>query len=266
MPYVDYSTLKWDDLINQAKQDHQKQWDSKDSFDPFSSGTTNIGGNNAQIYLDQSASQNDPDWWKNTTFNFNNPDDPNQPEKNMTKLTRGPDGGVKVDYYRQENGVPMGALAVLAAPFAVAGLQSVGILGSSAPAWTSGYDLAGGAALPTGATAAAEAAPWVSGYDLAGGAALPTGGGLTWDKAAKFIGKQAMKEMVRNIIAPGSSPQRAAMGDAGGPSTQLAPSSYIKPPSIGGLQQVQQTQIPIMQHAFGNTNLVKPTLDWEDFQ
>ncbi len=184
---IDYKSLRWDDLIRQAQTDHSQQWNVKDAFDPYSGGMTNIGGRGAQIYVPELN-------WGNASFNLNNPEDPNQPQKHMTRLTRGDDGGVNVDYYEMNRGFPVGAAMVLAAPFAASGLQSLfgGGFGAAAPAWTSGYDLAMGAdlmgmtgagaagaagagagmasgagsAAGTAASGAGEAAGWTSGFDL----------------------------------------------------------------------------------------------------
>lgn len=346
MAYVDYSTLNWDDIVNQAKQDHQQQWSTKDSFDPYTGGQTTIGGNGAQIYLDghdqsELGLTNDP--WSNAVFNLNNPDDPNQPQKHMTQLSRGPDGKVKASYYEMNRGAPAGMLAVLAAPLvagalmgapaaaaaapeaatavgaaapaaeaAVPGALGSGMFGAVGPSVESfglgagvgeistGGVLAGmegagaiGAITPSlgGASAAdllGTAYPGAEGFTMGGAAVGPeiigtaaTGGpwGVpsaapvgadknAWNTMTERIRKGAVKEAINNILNPKPAPAaRAVPSGAGGLGGGSMQSAYIPPPQgMGALQQVQAANIPLMAHAYGNTNLVRPTLDWKDFQ
>lgn len=223
---IDYSALRWDDLLRQAQADHAQQWNAKDTFDPFSSGMTNIGGHGAQIYA--------PDLnWGNASFNLNNSEDPNQPLKHMTRLTRGDDGGVKVDYYDMNRGFPVGAAMVLAAPFAMSGLQ--GLLGGAEAAgaggWLSAEGGAGylgglaadagelaalgssgaGATLGNAASGAGEAATgggWVSaegGAGYAGGMAADAAGGGMLDtilsKGIDFLGSKAGSAITGGLLS-----------------------------------------------------------------
>lgn len=176
---LDYSKLKWADLLAKAQQDHQQQWGSKDSFDPYTGGITDFGGGKgAQIFLDS----NSDDPWSNVVFNLNNPDDPNQPLKHMTQLYRKEDGGVGSRYYEMNRGMPVGLAAVLAAPFAAAAL-GLGA-GGAAAGTTAGASLGSGVSLGAGGATGITGAIGTSGLTAGAG----TGLGLTTAGAGSALG------------------------------------------------------------------------------
>ncbi|WP_136420394.1 hypothetical protein [Herbaspirillum sp. ST 5-3] len=193
---IDFSQLRWDDIINQARQDWLQQTGTdtgNGGVDQFNGATTNIGGTQAQIMLNDMpyagnflgtqgwGAEGRPDYavqnaeglytvplnsdyaWNNAIFNMPNPGyvaPDGTTDWNFT-LGRGEDGGVTATPYKRTNGVPAGMLAVLAAPLMAAygpslfGAEAGAGAGAGAAGWTSGFDLPMGADL-LGMTGAAS--------------------------------------------------------------------------------------------------------------
>lgn len=229
---IDYSKLRWEDLLAQAQQDHGRQWSGEpywdesgkyhqgrggDSFDPYSGGSTNINGKIAQTYL-QAPQENSPDgydMWNSTNFFLSDPEI--QPADHNIRLSRADDGSTKMDFFKTKEGFPMGAAAVLAAPFAVSGLQSLfgapGVTGAAGAA-----SLGGDAAFDAWAAAqgAAQAGvpitefggtlpSWISANGItpfATGAAT-AGASLAVDGADQ-LANEVSKFINQNAAAPGS--------------------------------------------------------------
>ena len=212
MDGINYAGLSWRALADEVMAAHEREWERNDRFDPFSGFVYSATlGKQVQAYLNGLPGVNGDNytgppgtagpygWYGyDLLINFKDPDYVAADGSTdwMTRLSAGPNNTVEVSHYKIDNGIPWGAFAIIAAPFAMAamgvgvgataGVAEVGI--AEAVGWTSGYDLAMGADLlsmtgagATGAaaTVAAEVPAWTSGYDLAMGQDLlsMTGGG-----------------------------------------------------------------------------------------
>jgi hypothetical protein len=184
---IDYSKMRWDDLVRQAQEDYGNlshggtragpgggfiPFSDGDTFDPISSGKTIIGDTFAQTYLQDGT-------WNNPVFYLK---DPNGEYGMGTRLSRNADGSVKTEQYKlDEHGLGAWApFAMMAAPFAAA-ISAAGTAGAA------GASAAGasGTAAGTGAAGAIEGAA-----GAAGGYSIPTAGELA--AAGYDVGGMAM--------------------------------------------------------------------------
>lgn len=165
-PYAYKAGGSWDDLVNYAKRDWQTQYErSTGSFDPFTGGMTRIGDISSQIYLD--GNSDDP--WSNAVFNTKTG---NTPDGYISRLYRKNDGTIGETFYQEQKGmagVPWGAFAVIAAPFAASalGAGAAGAGAAEGAAAASGAGAAGAGA--AGAGSAATSAGYLAAADAAGG-------------------------------------------------------------------------------------------------
>lgn len=199
---------QWNDLVEHAKWS-QSQNSKHDKYS-VTNGQHNLTFLNGKPAATQF--QLGPDGaldWDGAYFATKS--DPTAPEGYGTRYVRNSDGTVGRQYYKLDEGVPLGMLAVLAAPFVAsalgAGTASAGAASGASAAgagaagagaaeglaglggWISaegGAGYLGGLAADASALGAASAGAagaaggmgssgWVSGYDLVGGASLPTG-------------------------------------------------------------------------------------------
>lgn len=154
----DVSSMAWDDLVNQAKQDYEAQ-SARKGDDPYM-GMTSVGGLPAQIYFAQ-----DPAWlnmsererdergpvdrWANVSFNYQ---DPSKSKDYMTNLSRAEDGSIKVTDY-----LATGDMGFFMDMVSFVGAATMMYGGITALAEMAGSSIASSGASATGGTGASGA-------------------------------------------------------------------------------------------------------------
>lgn len=169
------------------------------------------------------------------------------PDGMSTKFVRGADGSVQREFYTPDDGIPLEMLAVLAAPFAVAGLQGAGFLGGATSAATAETL----SALPAGGmTSTGITAPWAQtaantlgsgtfGTGVADiGALMGTGGGA-FPLGSGLAGVTAADIAAATSFLPGALPATPSAPSAPSPSTPPP----ATPPSPSSMLPVSLTDI-----------------------
>lgn len=230
---LNYSAMRWSDLMRQAKADHMAGWER--GMDVFSGGTTSIGGLQAQIYLtpidplvsgapelinpysDLAArmQQTDAATWGFPGYEvLLNLKDPDGPPDMMTSLSRGANDTVAVTHYPIQDGLPWGLIAVIALPFAVAGLQAIGMLGAAEVGAVVAPEIGGTITAAQAATSEALFDAWVT-QQAAAESLIGIGefGGITasWEGALSVGATTAAEAAVSDAAFDTWAAQQAAL-------------------------------------------------------
>lgn len=189
--------MTYDQLLALANRNRDKDG----AYNPYFMGNPDLAG----------LTTSSPDG-VNPSFFLHNPDTKQGAGGQGFKLSRGADGGIQKDAYTYDSELGiLPALAMTAIPFLAPGGIGGGLFGgasagaSATPAWTSGFDLAGGAALPTGAAeigagALSSGASGLAGSAASGAGELAAPGWISAEGGAGYAGGMAADAATGNAF------------------------------------------------------------------